>query len=188
MRFQNLLPLGLPMVLAGSPAAMKRAPTGPFNLYAYGDGIGGAPVFTSGDVAYLGNKSELNDAEASPVLFTVGASNTLYGSPNVTDEETTPSWSNVTFYVPGPASSSHTVGFTNSTPETNVSASGFIFYGQFALHENADGNLETLWYATPTEYDGVWSLDWNTTDDESEEAVLVTLKSTAPSKPLLDKE
>lgn len=45
--FQNLLLLGLPVAIAGA-ALEQRAPKSPFGLYAYGDGIGGAPVFTSG--------------------------------------------------------------------------------------------------------------------------------------------
>lgn len=44
---QNLILLGLPVAIAGA-ALEQRAPKSPFGLYAYGDGIGGAPVFTSG--------------------------------------------------------------------------------------------------------------------------------------------
>lgn len=45
---QSLLLLGLPVAIVGSPALLPRAPTGPFTLYAYGEGIGGVPLFTSG--------------------------------------------------------------------------------------------------------------------------------------------
>ncbi|KAH9995009.1 hypothetical protein F4779DRAFT_200642 [Xylariaceae sp. FL0662B] len=179
---QSLLLLGLPVVTAGSPAVQKRAPTAPFALYAYGDGIGGAPVFTSGDSAYMGNSSRLGDSEAAPVQFTTGTDDTLRGSPNTTDDTSAPTWSNLTFQIPGPTSSSHQVGFTNSTPGSDMSDSGFVFYGQFLLHNNTDGSLESLWYALPSDYDGVWALNWNSTGDDTEGKVMLTLKATAPSR------
>ncbi|KAI1079055.1 hypothetical protein F5B20DRAFT_191317 [Whalleya microplaca] len=182
LALQSLILLGASMVVAGSPHVVKRAPTSPFVLYAYGDGIGGAPIFTSGDRAYLGDSFRLNSSEAAPVQFTTGTDDALLGSPNsTTDSTSTPTWSNLTFLIPGPTSSSHDVGFTNSTPGSDMSASGFIFYGQFLLHQNTDGSLKSMWYALPTGTDRVWTLGWNSTGDDTEGKVTLTLKATAPS-------
>lgn len=48
---QSLI-LGIPVAIAGSPILVERAPTAPFGLFAYGDGIGGAPVFTDGGMLF----------------------------------------------------------------------------------------------------------------------------------------
>lgn len=114
----------------------------------------------------------------------LGTDNSLLGNPNATSGESTPTWSNLTFMVPDTTSSSHDVGFTNSTTTSERSSSGFIFYDQFLLHRNLDGSLKSLWYAVPTEDEGVWYLRWNSTGDDTEGQVLVSLKATAPSKPV----
>ncbi|KAI4862340.1 hypothetical protein F4820DRAFT_430871 [Hypoxylon rubiginosum] len=178
--FQNLLLLGLPVAIAGA-ALEQRAPKSPFGLYAYGDGIGGAPVFTSGRKAYIGNSSLLEDIEAAPVEFMTTSDEELVGSPNTTANSGSPTWSNVTLLVPDTSSDSHQVGFTNSTPGSGMSANGFVFYGEFLLHKSSDGNLKSLWYAVPLEQDGIWSLEWNSTGDDTSGQILLTLKATAPS-------
>ncbi|KAL7627708.1 hypothetical protein AAE478_001902 [Parahypoxylon ruwenzoriense] len=182
LALQSLIFLGFPIVIAGSPTLVERAPTGTFGLFAYGDGIGGVSVFTAGDRAFLGNATEVGDDEAAPVEFELGTDNALLGSPNSTSTSNAPSWSNLTFVVPAADSSSHDVEFTSSTPGTNVSASGFTFYGQFLFHKKNDGNLESMWYALPSEQEGVWTLGWNTTGDDTEGKVLLSLRAVAPSK------
>ncbi|KAI1340238.1 hypothetical protein F5Y15DRAFT_52177 [Xylariaceae sp. FL0016] len=182
LALQNFVLLGLPLAVAASPSPVKRAPSGSFTLYAYGDGIGGAPVFSDGETAYVGKQSSLNGSNVAQVTFTVGDNNSLLASPNTTSGTTTPSWSNTTFYVPSTSSSAHTVGFTNSTPSDEMAATDFIFYGQVVFHQNDDGDLEGEWYATTTQYDEVWTLKWNTSsDDNSTSMVAVTLKATAPT-------
>lgn len=84
--------------------------------------------------------------------------------------------------VPDTTSSTHNVGFTNSTPGSGMSATGFTFYGHVLLHQNDDGTLKSLFYAVPSDTEGIWSLDWNSTDDDTEGKVLLTVKATAPSK------
>ncbi|KAI1771422.1 hypothetical protein F4818DRAFT_445113 [Hypoxylon cercidicola] len=175
---QNFILLGLPVAIFGA-VIEQRAPKSPFGLFAYGDGIGGAPVFTSGRRAYIGNASLLEDTEAAPVVFNTTSNEELVGSPNTTASEGSPTWSNLTLLVPDTTSPSHQVGFTNSTPGNGMSASGFVFYGEFLLKKARDGNLKSLWYAVPMEKEGIWSLEWNSTGDNGE--TLLTLKATAPS-------
>ncbi|KAI1644623.1 uncharacterized protein F4817DRAFT_207461 [Daldinia loculata] len=177
---QSLI-LGIPVAIAGSPILVERAPTAPFGLFAYGDGIGGAPVFTDGEGAYVGGATHLNDSEAAQVQFISGTDNSLLANPNTTAGNA-PTWSNLTLMVPDTTSSSHQVGFANSTTSSDRSGSGFVFYGDFLLHKNTDGDLKALWYAVPSDQDGIWSLNWNSTDDDTEGIVLVTLKATPPSR------
>ncbi|KAI1653265.1 hypothetical protein F4813DRAFT_375254 [Daldinia decipiens] len=177
---QSLI-LGIPVVVAGSPMLIERSPTSPFALFAYGDGIGGAPVFTDGESAYIGRATRLNDSEAAQVQFIGGTDNSLLASPNTTAGNA-PTWSNLTFMVPDMTSSSHQVGFANSTISGGGSASEFVFYGDFLLHKNTDGDINGLWYAVPSDEDRIWTLNWNSTDDDTEEKVLVTLKATPPSR------
>ncbi|KAI0851190.1 hypothetical protein F5Y00DRAFT_16599 [Daldinia vernicosa] len=178
---QSLI-LGIPAVIAGSPILVERAPTSPFALFAYGDGIGGAPVFTDGDGAYIGQVTSLNDSEAAQVEFNAGTDNTLLANPNTTTTGNTPTWSNLTFIVPDTTSSSHKVEFTNSTTTGDRSGTGFVFYGEFLLHKSTDGDLKAMWYAVPSGQDNVWTLNWNSTDDDTEGKVIVTLKATPPSR------
>ncbi|KAI0113468.1 hypothetical protein F4814DRAFT_460562 [Daldinia grandis] len=177
---QSLI-LGVPVAIAGSPILVERSPTAPFALFAYGDGIGGAPVFTDGESAYIGRATRLDDSEAAQIEFISGTDNSLLANPNTTAGNS-PSWSNLTFIVPDTTSSSHQVGFTNSTTGGDRSGSGFVFYGEFLLHKNTNGDLKALWYAMPSDEDDIWSLNWNSTDDDDQEKVLVTLKATPPSR------
>ncbi|OTB09365.1 hypothetical protein M426DRAFT_315924 [Hypoxylon sp. CI-4A] len=177
----RFLLLSLPVALAGASAVMKRAPTSPFALYAYGDNIGGAAVFTTGSGAYIGNSSVFDDAEADTVEFQMSTESTLVGSPNATTG-VSPSWSNLTFSVPDDDSSDHQVSFQNSTSGTGRLATGFLFYGDVLLHKNTDSSLNSLWYVVPTEYDDVWALNWNETGDETDGKVLVSLRTTVPTK------
>ena len=109
---------------------------------------------------------------------------TLVGNQNVTSDN--PSFSDVTFYVPSSTSSSHEIGFiANSTAGSDVSTSGFTFYGGVCLHVE-DDTLATEWFASPTETDGVWALRWNETGDG---IVSVSLKTKAPTtQPLVPLE
>ncbi|KAI0165231.1 hypothetical protein GGR52DRAFT_585249 [Hypoxylon sp. FL1284] len=178
---QNFVLLGLPAVIAGA-ALERRAPKEPFGLYAYGDGIGGAPIFTSGSQAYIGNATLLEDIEAAPVTFKATVNEELVGSPNTTANAGAPTWSNLTLLIPETTSESHVVEFTNVAPGTGMSTNGFVFYGDFLFHQSNEGKVESLWYAVPLEKDGIWSLEWNPTGGEADGQILLTLKVTAPSK------
>ncbi|KAG4218139.1 hypothetical protein PC116_g33381 [Phytophthora cactorum] len=59
MRLLQSLILGIPVVVAGSPVLVERAPTAPFGLFAYGEGIG--------DGAYIGTATHTDDSEAAQV-------------------------------------------------------------------------------------------------------------------------
>ncbi|KAM5349263.1 hypothetical protein ACJ41O_005770 [Fusarium nematophilum] len=155
-----------------------------FSLFAYGNGIGGLPMFSTGGDVFVGNFSSVGNPEAAPVLFTTGDS-TWSGSPNTTGyaSDQSPTWSNLTFAVPGPSSSSHNVTLVNGTADTSNLVTSFSLYGSFVFVDE-DGTLVSLWYGTPSGVDGVYSLGWNaSSDDASSDKVLITLKRTPPSNP-----
>ncbi|KAI0016825.1 hypothetical protein F4780DRAFT_660181 [Xylariomycetidae sp. FL0641] len=178
--FLALLGSASSVVSAAALAVEKRAPEGPFALYAYGEGIGGHPVISSGDVAYVGNVSRLQSDEVAPVLFTIGDNDSLSANPNTTAGDSAPSWSDRTMFVPGPSASSHTVGFLNRTAAANESTTGFVFYGQMAMHQDAKG-MHTRWYALPTEHKDLWTLEWDLSDSVPD-CVSVGLRATPPSR------
>ncbi|KAF5549866.1 hypothetical protein FMEXI_4118 [Fusarium mexicanum] len=165
-------------------AATAASNTDAFSLYAYGTGVGGLPIFSSGSEIFVGNFSKIDDSEAAPILFTVG-DDAWSASPNTTGyaEGREPSWSNLTFAVPGPSSSSHSVKLTNSTADTDAYVTDLMFYGTFVMVEE-DGQMTSLWYATPSETDGVYVIGWNSSDAGlSDNKVTITLKRTPPSNP-----
>ncbi|KAI0394164.1 hypothetical protein F5Y17DRAFT_458207 [Xylariaceae sp. FL0594] len=181
-----LLVIGSGLALAGLLGA--RAPDGPFGLYAYGSGIGGAPVFYSQDMAFIGDQTQIGDEEAARVIFTAGPNNSLFSNPA---DSASKSWANKAFFIPSRTSKSHHVGFTNTDtpePDADIDTSGFIFYGATALHQGGpDNDLQGLWYAVPTtQSKRVWALQWNATDDDGlakDDKIAVTLRTVAPARP-----
>jgi hypothetical protein len=113
----------------------------------------------------------------------------LPDTPTVTDDndvwtvtpDTNATFTNATFYVPSPTNTSTNVGFLTST-ETAPSAivtSGWMFYGHVVILETDSGDWETMFYAKTTDYDSVWSLHWNVSDDST--AIPLAIKNSAPS-------
>ncbi|KAH6874867.1 hypothetical protein B0T10DRAFT_566986 [Thelonectria olida] len=155
-----------------------------FQIYATGDNISGLPLFSCGDSAYLGDYTLLGDAEAAPVIFHATADSIWLGSPEASGfsgSDALPTWSDLKFYVPGEASSSHVVGLIDSSSgNTNIISSGFVLYGTYVLVTGNSGKLEALWYAVPSETSGVYSLKWNDTGDD-EKSVVVSLKTLPPT-------
>lgn len=94
----------------------------------------------------------------------------------------TASWSGSLLYITvdnGPVGF-YKEGFTNVSTST-IKTTGFKFYGSNCMI-NIDGTLETLWYAVETAVDGLWSLDWNTTDTgENSTELLSVRKVVAPN-------
>ncbi|WYZ45664.1 hypothetical protein EsH8_VIII_000980 [Colletotrichum jinshuiense] len=175
---------------AAAPAENSRRAVGndnskPFQVYAYGTGVGGLSMFSAGGSdAYFGDHTKFNDSNAAPVIFTPTDDNVWLGAPNTTALNTTspPTWSNLTFSVPGTGSSEHNVGFLDSnSTSSDRQSSGFTFYGTFIFVESSTGGMESLWYATPSSIDGIYSLKWNETGDSTDEKIVLTLKKSPPS-------
>ncbi|KAK2037573.1 hypothetical protein LZ31DRAFT_509435 [Colletotrichum somersetense] len=153
-------------------------------MYAYGDGIGGLPVFSAGGDAFIGNFSKFNDPNAAPVTFTPD-NHIWQGTPNVTDSSSAPNWSNLTFSIPANGASNNSVGFVNSTsaPSDRLT-DGFLTYGNVIFFAGASGKMQSQWYATPYTIDGIYALKWNASNDLSEDKIILALKKTVPSTSL----
>ncbi|KAI0127256.1 hypothetical protein BJ170DRAFT_683101 [Xylariales sp. AK1849] len=180
----------LPLAVLGAPQDGSVPHPGPgvpnnqFELYAYGEGFGGLSVFNWGGLAYLGNVSLANDSEAANVVFTRSSvdTTTMVGNPEVTQGGARPSWSNATYFIPSDTTT-HQTGFVEGVAATDQVTTGFVFYGNTAAWENTDGQLQTEWYALPYGDTDLWTLNWNSDGDETEDQVLVSLRSATPSTP-----
>ncbi|KAK7440676.1 hypothetical protein Landi51_10477 [Colletotrichum acutatum] len=175
----------LAVAAPSEPRAVASDNTSPFQVYAYGEGIGGLSMFSAGGSdAYFGDHTKFNDSNAAPVIFTPTDNNGWLGAPNTTALNSTspPTWSNLTFSIPAEGSSDHDVGFLSSnSSSSDRQTSGFVFYGSFIFVEASSGGMESLWYATPSSINGIYSLKWNDTSDATEDKIVLTLKKTAPS-------
>ncbi|KAK9419338.1 hypothetical protein SUNI508_01315 [Seiridium unicorne] len=187
--YPSILVLGLlPLAARAAPQGEPPQP-GPgvpatgFELYAYGEGFGGLSVFNWNGLAYLGNASLANDTEAAQVLFERSSTSTtsMVGSPVVGPGQPPPSWSNVTYFLPSDTASSRQTGFVDSSVSTEDTTAGFVFYGNTAAWEDSTGALQTKWYATPYGSTNIWNLNWDSTNDDSDDKVLVTLRTVTPT-------
>ncbi|KAF1831407.1 hypothetical protein BDW02DRAFT_572018 [Decorospora gaudefroyi] len=177
---RSLLLASLPLVVLGSPK--HTMPSGSFfQLYAYGDAFGGLPLFYAGGLAYVGDPTLSNSSEAAVVSFSTNSSNQFTGNPNTTNVSTSPTWSNVTLFVPATATDDGRIGFLpNNYDQGNstVTTSGFAFYGSTAMLIGSDGSISTAFCGMEVE-EGVYQLFWNETDGTKP----LTLRSVAPSNP-----
>ncbi|KAH0593802.1 hypothetical protein MHUMG1_08553 [Metarhizium humberi] len=158
-------------------------------MYAYGPGIGGLSIFSSGGNAFVGDYQSTNQSQAAPVIITPvntgGDGGSWVATPNTTrpvNSTDPPTWSSREFAIPGPDSASNQVGFVTAANDTsNAITSGFSFYGNVILLTTGDGTWESLWAAVPTAIDDVYLLQWNVTDAEDSNQVPLTLKRIPPS-------
>lgn len=73
------------------------------------------------------------------------------------------------------------MGFTSSANASQVT-SKFIWYSHFLLVETESGEYTSLFYAKKGSQSGVYSLQWNITDeDEQDEFISVSMRSITPS-------
>ncbi|PHH69998.1 hypothetical protein CDD82_7394 [Ophiocordyceps australis] len=171
--------------LLGLVVAAAAAPYETFNLYAYGTGIGGFPVFAQGNMAYLGDEAylkRLNASDAALVKFTAAPHSSVWNASSNQTAVAAP-FSNSTLFVPRQGSPSSHVGFSNDTAaQGSVSSDGFTFYGDVAMHVNATGHWETHWCAEATDSKDVWALHWDPQATASPgNRILLELKATGPA-------
>ncbi|CAG8187548.1 unnamed protein product [Penicillium olsonii] len=178
-----LLALG-PTVSAG---ILGQRSSDSFSLYAYGDSIGGLPLYYADGNAIIANHTPDNATDVGQVAFTPGSSGPLVGNPaNETDtsgkRSGSGSFKNQQLFVPSANSTDHQVGFTASASSDQVT-SKFIWYGHFLLVETDDGEYTSLFYAKKNNsQEGAYSLQWNITDDDEDgEYYSVSMRSIAPS-------
>ncbi|KAL3462214.1 hypothetical protein BJX64DRAFT_288544 [Aspergillus heterothallicus] len=156
-----------------------------FNLYAYGDGIGGLPLHYADGAAVVGRNKPANASKSDVVAFTT-SNGRLVGNPNATS--TDPPFADTLLFIPGPESTSHEIGFVNETsaPPANEILNKFVWYGHSLFVENADGEFTSLFSvrkSASSDEEG-YSLLWNTTDSDAgsgEQNIVISMRSIAPS-------
>ncbi|KAH8695883.1 hypothetical protein GQ44DRAFT_779616 [Phaeosphaeriaceae sp. PMI808] len=181
MLFTNTLLLSF--ALSATAAEFQgRQKTGPFQLYAYGDNIGGLPLVSMGEQVLVGHPKTMKNPQAAPIIFAADKNGTWQGSPNKTVSSGA-TWGNLTFSLPGSASSSRQVMLLNTANGTEARVNnGFGFWGSVAFLFPSDGTLQSHWTAIPSTGSGVWSCEWNRNGtNSSPKAALLTLKLTPPS-------
>ncbi|KAL4733277.1 hypothetical protein BDV11DRAFT_175848 [Aspergillus similis] len=158
-----------------------------FNLYAYGDGIGGLPLhYADGKThrhssrAAVISQNAPKDAKDTDVVSFTTSNGRLIGNPNATSSD--PPFSNTILYIPDSESTSHEIGFVNDTDSApaNKLINRFIWYGHFLLVENDEGELTSLFSVKESASEGEYSLLWNVTDSD-EDVITVSMRSIAPS-------
>ncbi|KAJ5757294.1 uncharacterized protein N7511_005988 [Penicillium nucicola] len=163
--------LNLSLVTGSAVAASvvsKRSPE-TYNLYAYGESIGGLPLYYA-DV-YTGSSGPL---VGNPANSTGSDSGKNLSPPSFSDQQ---------MFVPSTDSSSHQVGRTRNASSEEVT-SKFIWYGHFLLVEIDNGEYTSLFYTKKnSNQEGAYSLLWNITENEDEdtEYFVVSMRSIAPS-------
>ncbi|VUC35898.1 unnamed protein product [Clonostachys rosea] len=174
------------MASSATAGSFRRADdTEGFQLYGYGAGVGGLTLFYSGGNAYIGDYTRINNSDAAPVIFTASDGYFL-GSPNATafsDPDDVPTgWEGTSLVIPAASSSSHAVGFSNSTTgNSSIVADSFTTYGAYILVSGDDGSMQSLWYTVPSDTRGVYALKWNSTGENENTTISLTLKKTPPS-------
>ncbi|KAE8155303.1 hypothetical protein BDV25DRAFT_135050 [Aspergillus avenaceus] len=152
-----------------------------FNLYAYGDNVGGLPLYYSDGNAVVSPDTPSNATKAAPVAFMKDDNNGLVGNPNQTDTGADPAFTDESLFAPGPYSTDKRMGYTTNATSNEVT-NKFVWYGHFVLIEDESGEFTSLYSVKKSsshDQDGSYDLYWNVTDDE--DVVPVTMRSIAPS-------
>ncbi|KAE8371836.1 hypothetical protein BDV26DRAFT_302434 [Aspergillus bertholletiae] len=164
-------------VVVGTASATQK-----FGLYAYGENVGGLPLYYVDGSAVVSPKTPDNGTDVAPVAFNQNGDNGLVGNPNTTSTASTANFTNMSLFVPGPNSSDKEMGFTND-PSSNQVTNKFVWYGNFLLVENDSGEYTSLFSvkksSTHSE-DGSYDLYWNVTDSD-EDVITISMRSVAPS-------
>ncbi|KAL4923142.1 uncharacterized protein BDV17DRAFT_277928 [Aspergillus undulatus] len=151
-----------------------------FNIYAYGEGISGLPIFYADGAAQLGDPSLSTAEVVQDVYFTVSETspNTWIAHPNRTVSGFAEApFESVVFTLPPADASGENVSFeapSSSLLSTNE-ATAFDVYGNYVL---LSGGRTGNFYAVSTDTQGVWGLVWSA---ESSQDVAVTLRTIAPA-------
>ncbi|KAJ5630644.1 uncharacterized protein N7484_010744 [Penicillium longicatenatum] len=171
--------LALGSFTAAAQVESRSSPSESYSLYAYGEGVGGFALYYNEGNAVVGKKAPPN---ATEVTFSPSSSgNSMVGNPANTTG-TKRSFSDQELFVPSSDSTSHQIGFTGNSSGTDKEVTNkFVWYGHFLLVEDESGEYTSLFYAKKTDYEDLYSLQWNITDEDDGEFVSVSMRSIAPS-------
>jgi hypothetical protein len=113
--------------------------------------------------------SFLPRANARKMVQVYEESGKFIANPNITSttaslkaSESNTTWTDLSFYIP--KSSGQPLGFTTNTNSAEVTTGSWHFYGEYAFIENSAGQLESHFFAQPTDVDGVYNILWSVSD------------------------
>ncbi|CRG86508.1 hypothetical protein PISL3812_03514 [Talaromyces islandicus] len=159
-----------------------------FTLYAYGSNISGSEVFYCQGIAKIGAVSHAHSSNVSNVYF-YEEHGTFIANPNVTSttariaaSESNTSWAGLKLYIPN--TSGQPLGFTAGNSSGEITTGDWHFYGEYAFIENSAGQLESRFFAQPTDNDGVYNILWNLSDQAqlaSPEVESISIRTIAPA-------
>lgn len=89
-------------------------------------------------------------------------------------------WTTPRLFIDQSANAFVSAGFTTAT-NTSVTTMGFTMFGTLVVWESSAGDLESKWFATQTEEQGLWILKWNVDTVIEDSAVPVALKNLPPN-------
>ncbi|KAJ6103159.1 hypothetical protein N7486_005586 [Penicillium sp. IBT 16267x] len=135
-------------------------------------------LYAEGNAA-IGKKIPPNATEVTSSPSSSGGS--MVGNPaNRTNNKR--SFSDQELFIPSSDSTSHQTGFTsNSSASDQEVTNKFVWYGHFLLVEAESGEYTSLYYVKKADYEDLYSLQWNITDEDDGEFISVSMRSIAPS-------
>lgn len=72
----------------------------------------------------------------------------------------------------------NTVGFTDSaSSNSTATTSGFLIFGSLLMWKSSEGQVQSKWYASPTDVKDVYVLKWNVDNIATESATPIVLKT-----------
>ncbi|KAL1966547.1 hypothetical protein VTN77DRAFT_4469 [Rasamsonia byssochlamydoides] len=168
-------------VLAALFPSTPQAASRTFNLYAYGDAVGGLPLLYQDGYAYVANTTD--NSTFTSIYFTESAnsSTTWIAHPNTTLSPNA-TFTSQMLAIPIAESASRQVGFVSGETATeNKTIPDFRLYGKTVFVVSSSGAWETLFFAGTTANEGVWTLLWDPDDPNDAGVFPVALRTTPPS-------
>ncbi|KAK6819000.1 hypothetical protein RU639_008079 [Aspergillus parasiticus] len=151
-----------------------------FRLYAYGEGIGGLPVFFADGSAEIGNRSLSTANKTVSIYFTIpeDTPNIWWAQSNRTESRSA-SFDSLVFTLPSiSGTSGGNVGFRDPDDPSGLGTEikDLQLYGNYVLIDSPNANFVTTRSET-----GVYSLQWSTDERSAPNRIPLTLRAVRPS-------
>ncbi|KAE8402322.1 hypothetical protein BDV37DRAFT_284804 [Aspergillus pseudonomiae] len=149
-----------------------------FRLYAYGEGIGGLPVFYADGSAEIGNRSLSTANETVSIYFTIPEETpTVWRAQANRTESRSPSFDSMVFTLPSiSGTSGGNVGFKDPDDSARLDTKTLKLYGNYVLIDSQNANF----FTTRSE-SGVYSLQWSANETATPNRIPLKLRAIQPS-------
>ncbi|KAL5364167.1 hypothetical protein BJX96DRAFT_178734 [Aspergillus floccosus] len=149
-----------------------------FRLYAYGEGIGGLPVYYADGRAEIGNRSLSTANETVSIYFTIpGETPKVWHAEANRTESLNPSFDSLIFTLPSiSGTSGGNVGFSDPDDPRRFDTKTLTLYGNYVLIDSPNANF----YTTRSD-SGVYSMKWDQNDQASPNRIPLKIRAIEPS-------